>query len=345
MSARRIFRSGGQYTVPINKIGDGMKKLVVKWLCVLLSSFLIPLCLKSALPTREEDAVHTPTEAEQATPGAADTVRLYLSGSGRTVTLSLRDYVIGVTAAEMPVSFAHDALCAQALASLTYALYQQRRPKQALPEGAQLSDDPAAYQAFWTEEEMRDRWGDDFADNYEKIRRAADEVIGYEIVYEDEPVAAAFHAISPGKTESAENVWGAEIPYLVSVDSGGDSVSPHYRSRLTVNAKEFGAKLGLETDDDPEDWLGEAAYSESGTLLTVGIAGKTFTGQELRRIFDLHSAAFTLSCDGNSFTFDVKGYGHGVGMSQYGADYYARQGMTWREIIAHYYPGTRIVER
>ena len=320
-----------------------MKKFVVQWLCVALSAFLIPFCMKNAVPRQEEPArVATPSDAEGE---EADTVRLYLSDSGETVTLSLRDYVIGVTAAEMPVSFEHDALCAQALASLTYTLYQQRHPKQALFGGAELSDDPASYQAFWTVEEMRERWGDDFDVNYEKIRRAADEVIGYEIVYEDEPVAAAFHAISPGRTESAENVWGAEIPYLVSVESGGDSVSPKYRSSLTVNAKEFKAKLGLETDDDPEDWLGEAEYSDAGTLLTVAIAGKTFTGQELRRIFGLQSAAFTLSCDGGSFTFDVKGYGHGVGMSQYGADYCARQGMTWREIIAHYYPGTSIVER
>ena len=250
-----------------------------------------------------------------------------------------------VTAAEMPVSFAHDALCAQALASLTYALYQQKHPKAALSDGAAVSTDPAVYQAYWTTDEMRERWGDDFTDNYEKICRAVDEVIGYEIVYEDEPVAAAFHAISPGRTESAENVWGAEIPYLVSVESEGDSVSPKYRSTLTVNAKELKAKLGLEADGEPEDWFGEPEYSEAGTLLTVEIAGKEFTGQELRRLLGLQSAAFTIDCDGDTVTFSVKGYGHGVGLSQYGADYYARQGMTWREIIGHYYPGTSIAER
>ena len=325
-----------------------MKKLVVKWLCLTLGTLLIPLCMKNAVPPRESASVtvaapaQEPREAPREEP---ETVRVYLSDRGKTVTLSLRDYVIGVTAAEMPVSFEHDALCAQALASLTYTLYQQKHPKQELADGAQLTDDPASYQAFWTEEEMRQRWGDDFDVNYEKISRAADEVIGYEIVYEDEPVAAAFHAISPGRTENAENVWGSGIPYLVSVESEGDSVSAKYRSSLTVNAKEFRAKLGLDTDGEPEDWLGDAAYSDAGTLLTVEIAGKTFTGQELRRIFDLQSAAITLTCDGGSFTFDVKGYGHGVGMSQYGADYYARQGMTWREIIAHYYPGTSIVER
>lgn len=319
-----------------------MKKLVIKWVFLTLGTLLIPLCMKNAVPPRESAAVLTPTDAAE---GPADTVRLYLSDSGRTVTMPLREYVIGVTAAEMPVSFAHEALCAQALASLTYTLYQQQHPKQTLADGAELSDDPGSYQAFWTEDEMRERWGDRFDDNYAAVSGAVDEVIGYEIVYRDEPVAAAFHAISPGKTESAENVWGDSIPYLISVDSEGDSVSPKYRSSLTVNAKEFGAKLGLDTDDAPEDWLGEAVYSEAGTLLTVEIAGKTCTGQELRRIFGLQSAAFTLSCDGGSFTFDVKGYGHGVGMSQYGADYYARQGMTWREIVAHYYPGTAVAER
>ena len=129
------------------------------------------------------------------------------------------------------------------------------------------------------------------------------------------------------------------------MESAGDSVSPKYKSSLTVNAKELKAKLGLETEEAPEDWFGEPAYSEAGTLLSVEVAGKTFTGQELRRVFGLQSAAFTVDCDGDVFTFSVRGYGHGVGLSQYGADYYARQGLTWREILAHYYPGTSIVER
>lgn len=328
-----------------------MKKLLVRWLAVLIGTMLIPLCMKNAIPEdRTAEAPQTPTDAPRQTAEPsdsppADTVRLLLADRQETVEMPLRDYVVGVTAAEMPVSFDFQALCAQALASLTYALYQQAHPKQTLSGGAQLSDDPASYQAFWPVEEMRERWGDAFEDNYAKICSAVDEVIGFEITYEEEPVAAAFHAISPGKTESAENVWGAEIPYLVSVESEGDSVSPKYSSTKTVNVKEFGAKLGLETDDPPADWLGETEYSDAGTLLAIEIAGQTFTGQQLRTVFELPSAAFTLSCDGETVTFDVKGYGHGVGLSQYGADYYARQGMTWREIIAHYYPGTEIRER
>ena len=320
-----------------------MKKIVVRWVCVMLATFLVPFCMKSAVPPEENGGgTATPTDPS---PRAGDTIRVYFPDRDETREMSLRDYIVGVTAAEMPVSFAHDALCAQALASLTYALYQREHPKNELAGGAEISTDPAVYQAFWTVEEMRDRWGDDFEDSYEKICRAVDEVIGFEIVYEDEPVAAAFHAISPGRTESAENVWGAQIPYLVSVESAGDSVSPKYRSSLTVNAKELKAKLGLETEEAPEDWFGEPEYSEAGTLLSAEIAGKTFTGQELRKILGLQSAAFTVDCDGDTFTFSVKGYGHGVGLSQYGADYYARQGLTWREILAHYYPGTSVAER
>ena len=319
-----------------------MKRLVVKWACVMLATFLIPFGMKSAAPTRQSGPAATPTDPAQR---QDDSIRVYFPEEDKTVEMSLRDYLIGVTAAEMPVSFAHDALCAQALASLTYALYQRRHPKNALADGADISADPAAYQAFWSTDEMRSRWGDDFEDNYEKISRAVDEVIGFEIVYGDEPAVAAFHAISPGRTESAENVWGEEIPYLVSVESEGDSVSPKYSSSLTVNAKELKAKLGLTADGDPAEWFGEPEYSEAGTLLSVEIAGKTFTGQELRRILQLQSAAFTVDCDGDTFTFNVKGYGHSVGLSQYGADYYARQGLSWREIVAHYYPGTSVEER
>ena len=319
-----------------------MKKFVFRWLCAVLAAFAIPLCMKSALPPRQSAPAQMPTDPA---PQEDGTIRVYFPDRDATEEMPLRTYIVGVTAAEMPVSFDHEALCAQALASLTYALYQQKHPKNALADGADISTDPAVYQAFWTEAEMRERWGDGFAENYEKICRAVDEVIGFEIVYEDEPVAAAFHAISPGKTESAENVWGAAIPYLVSVESAGDSVSPRFRSSLTVNAREFRAKLGLEAEGAPEDWIGEAEYSDAGTLLTAEIAGKTFTGQELRKIFGLQSAAVTIDCDGDAVTFHVKGYGHGVGLSQYGADYCARQGMTWREIIAHYYPGTSVVER
>ncbi len=322
---------------------EKMKRCFVRWLCVTLVTLLIPLCMKSAIPPDgPEPSRHTPADAQRE---ETDTVRVRLSGSGGILTLPLRDYVAGVTAAEMPVSFDRQALCAQALASLTYALYRQSHPPESQTDGAPLTDDPSSCQAFWTVEEMRERWGDDFEENYEKILSAVDEVIGYEITYEEEPVAAAFHAVSPGKTESAENVWGAEVPYLVSVESEGDSVSPKFRSSLTVNAREFGAKLGLETDDPPEEWLGETEYSDAGTLLRAQIGGKTFTGQELRRIFGLQSAAFTIAFDDGGFTFDVKGWGHGVGLSQYGADYLARHGMTWREIIAHYYPGTEIGER
>lgn len=309
----------------------------------MLVTFLVPFCMKSAVPPNGSDVESAaPTEAVQP---SGDTIRVYFPDRDAAEEMSLRDYIVGVTAAEMPVSFESDALCAQALASLTYTLYQQKHPKNKLTDGAEISTDPAVYQAFWTTEEMRDRWGDEFEENYGKICRAVDEVIGYEIVYEDEPAAAAFHAVSPGKTESAENVWGSEIPYLVSVESAGDRVSAKYKSSLTVNAKELKAKLGLETEEAPEDWFGEPDYSEAGTLLSVDVAGKTFTGQELRRIFGLQSAAFTVDCDGDVFTFSVRGYGHGVGLSQYGADYYARQGLTWREILAHYYPGTEIMER
>ena len=321
-----------------------MKKFVVKWLCVMLGTFLIPFCFKSAVPPRQNGSGVAATPTEVPVP-SGDTVRVYFPEEDRTEEMDLREYIVGVTAAEMPVSFAHDALCAQALASLTYTLYQRAHPKAALADGAAVSTDPAAYQAYWTEDEMRERWGGDYEENLAKIRRAVDEVIGYEIVYGDEPVAAAFHAVSPGRTESAENVWGAEIPYLVSVESAGDSVSPKYASSLTVNAKELKAKLGLEAEGAPEDWFGEPVYSEAGTLLSVEIAGREFTGQELRGVFGLRSAAIAIDCDGDAVTFSVRGYGHGVGLSQYGADYYARQGMTWREIIGHYYPGTSIVER
>ena len=318
-----------------------MKKFILLWAGIFLSVVFIPL-LSGTSPEGAADKKEAPPETARNT---SNEISVYMADSGKTETMTLRDYIIGATGAEMPAAFEHDALCAQALCSLTLAVYYSGRPDNSAPGSAAISTDPAVHQAYMSVKEMKKKWGGDFEKYYEKLCAATDEILTYVITYDGEPIVAAFHAVSPGKTESAENVWKNAVPYLVSVDSAGDSFSPKFTSSLTVSADEFSEKLGLSRMDEDTDIPGETVYSDAGTLLSVKLGGKTFTGQQIREAFGLQSNAIKISSKDGEITFSVKGYGHGVGLSQYGADYYARQGMNWREIIAHYYPGTEITDR
>ena len=312
---------------------------------VALSMVLIPLIMGSAaLKKHGQTDASAPAAASATDPGGEEAIAVFLPESDETETLSMREYVIGCVAAEMPAAYEEDALRAQAVASATLARYMKTRESadDAL-HGAQIAADPGRYQGYFTQAQMRERWGDDFDAYYEKIAAAVDDTLPYTLCYAGEPIVAAFHAVSAGVTETAETVWGKALPYLTNAESEGDRLCPGYASSVCVSPAAFREKLKLDPDGKPEnEWLGEATYSQAGTLLRLQVCGKETSGEELRTLFSLRSAAVKPRWDGENFVLDVTGYGHGVGMSQYGADYYARQGWTWREILAHYYPGTEL---
>lgn len=330
-----------------------MKRYLLLALAVGLALVLIPAAMCARLQRAgageppEEPQTTAATEAAEAPPETPEneTIRVYMSDAGAARTLSMRDYIISAVAGEMPAVYEPEALKAQALASVTLARYMKARGENEGLSGAVISTDPAQHQGYMPVEEMRQRWGENFTAYYEKIAAAVDAVLPQVITYNGAPILAAFHAVSPGVTETAANVWGADIPYLVSCESEGDKLSPGYASDATVTPAAFLEGLSLpEQQTDPSEWLGEAVYSDAGTLLSLTVCGEPFTGAELRQAFSLRSAAVRVGFVGDSFRFDVTGYGHGVGLSQYGADYYARQGMDYREIIAHYYPGAEITD-
>lgn len=319
---------------------------------------LIPVVLlhpqQTAASTPEEKF---PVQTEFSTQNAeivensADTreyYRVYRCQSGEIQEIPVRDYVIGAVAAEMPVSFEPEALKAQAVAAHTYAERQclAAAGRQEL-EGADFSDDPAKYQAFLTEDELRERWGTHFDNNYSKISTVVDDVVEKLLTYEDEPIIAAFHAMSTGLTESAQNVWGSDVAYLQSVESPADPDAPQFEECVTFSPDAAGDRLksthsALDLTGDPSGWFGEPVYSQAGTVLSMPIGDGIFTGQELRTLFALRSAAFTVTYEGGGFTFTTKGFGHDVGMSQYGANAMALEGAEYTEILAHYYPGASL---
>ena len=274
------------------------------------------------------------------------------AASGTVMALSPFDYICGVTAAEIPITFHPEAIKAQAVAAHSYALRQMglqlQNPDPDL-KGAYLSTDPAHFQAYLSREERQDLWGDQFEQNESALEAAVSEVLGCILVSGEEPVAAAFHAISSGRTESAADVWGRELPYLVAVDSPEDAENPQMYSEVTVSAADAAAILtgcagGVSLPENPAEWIAVTSRTESGMVRTAKVGGTEVSGDTLRAAFGLASANFTVSCDGETLTFAGKGRRPGVGMSQYGADAMAQAGSSWREILARYYPGAEIAE-
>lgn len=333
-----------------------MKLFSILCVCVTLAMTIIPLM---AYEKKDGETVTEPTTTQQETTAppqvpegySVDEIAILNAETGDVSVLHMRDYIIGAVAAEMPASYHDEALKAQALACFTYAVRkireEEKKPNASL-KGAHVSTDSRVHQAYMSVDQMKERWGDQFAAYYDKIAADVDAVAGKMIVYNDEPIVAVFHAISSGKTETAENIWGgSSYPYLASAESEGDVLSPQYATTSMLTEKQFAAIAknisGVSLGDDPGSWVSETKLSETGTVISVKIGGKELTGTQVREAFSLRSPTFSISYDNDgTFTFQVSGYGHGVGMSQYGADYMARQGSSYEEIIKHYYTGVSI---
>lgn len=193
---------------------------------------------------------------------------------------------------------------------------------------------------------MKAMWGDHYKAYREKITKAAEKAMRHLITYEGQPIVAAYFAISAGKTtEDAGNVWEGPLPYLTPADSHWDKEAAGYRSTVTITAAELRKKLTAQsilTGQKPEEWLKVLTRSEAGYVTAVQAGDRVLTGQQLRTLLGLRSAAFTVEYKNELFTFDVLGYGHGVGLSQAGAQYLAQHGKNYQEILLHYYPGAAL---
>ena len=328
-----------------------MKKKVMLYgfLCLLLTGLpLIPAKLLKPQQTVIEETQEETEETEEVHFAEEKYYHVLDIDTGEILEISVRDYLIGAVGAEMPVSFEEEALKAQAVAAHTYAERQaelsDRRPEL---NGADFSDDASHYQAFYTKEELKKLYNNNFKEYYEKLESCVDAVLHEILIYQDEPIIAAFHAMSGGMTESAKNVWGSEIIYLQSVDSSTDRNAPQFEQEVSYTPEEvremlLASREGLFLGTDVEHWFGEPECSDAGTVMQIAVGTSIFTGQELRTIFSLRSAIFTVSYEDGKFIFTTKGYGHDVGMSQYGANAMAKDGADYQEILAYYYPETEL---
>jgi len=262
--------------------------------------------------------------------------------NNKTVEMPLEEYVVSVVLAEMPADFDIEALKAQAVAAHTFALHRKATNSD---KEYDITDDFALDQAFITESDAREKWGENADEYIKKIKTAVSDTQNLALTYNGEIALAAYHAISFGKTEDCKNVWGGSRPYLTSVISIGDKLSPNFISTKTVSVAEFKALFPtLNLTDNPKDYFKDIQKTDAGTVKTLTVCGNQISGSEIRKALDLRSACFNVSQKDNTFTFTVYGYGHGVGMSQNGANYMAQQGADYKEILYHYYKGCKIEE-
>ena len=336
----------------INLKVSKMKK--IGFLCIILGFFLVFAPLLSLIgsdpalsPKPESNTQPTDKDkesnAENMSSQENDIFQVYIKEKNEVVSLSALDYITGVVAAEMPAVYDAEALKAQAVASYTYAYYIRSRSiasPDASIKGAHISDQSTAHQAYRSPEKLKELWGDDFDTYYTKVKNAVSEVVGKLIVYEDEPIMAAFHAMSWGQTENCKNVWGGDVSYLVSVDSSGDKTSSSFINTFTFSEQSF--KNILSINDDTVT-IGEITHTQAGMVDTITINGKDYSGMKIRSLFSLASPCFTLERQNGNFIFTTKGKGHGVGLSQNGANALAKEGYNWEEILLHYYQDVSII--
>jgi stage II sporulation protein D len=265
---------------------------------------------------------------------------------GDTVfNMTMGEYLTGVVAGEMPVSFETEALRAQAVAARTDTLYSMFVSPNPRHPQADMCGDPACCAAYLDEDALRGQWGADYAAYFAKIQDAVRATDGVYMTYASQPILAVFHSSSAGYTEDSGSVWGRSMPYLVSVPTPETPEEvPNYISTVTVSRQDFADTVTAARPDavfagDALTWVDGVTYSPGGRVASVTLGGVAVTGTELRAMFALRSTAVSVEITDGGVLFTTTGYGHGVGLSQYGANILARRGGAYREILTAYYTG------
>lgn len=340
-----------------------MKRLLIFFLALTVILYAMPIFTLGFGRDDTEQAQAPQLPEEDRTVGEAVLVgetesydratRVTVCIGGKASDMTIHDYLCGVVAAEMPASFPEEALKAQAVAARTYTLYKIKLYESGTPtpeshNGAQLCDDPTHCKGFCDlAAKEKELWGA----SAEKYRAIIEESVtstdGIIATYGGEPIAAVFHAASGARTESAIDVWGGNAPYLQSVPSEGGEASANFHASVSVTADRFRALFlakypKADLSGLPATWFRDSARSEAGGVINMLVGGVRVQGTEIRTMFGLNSTNFKLKTTETSLTFETTGYGHGVGMSQFGARAMALEGKTYEEIIKSYYTGVEL---
>ena len=289
------------------------------------------------LPSSEESTATQQTQ-ETFTPEEFTDMISVLSADGTSVSMELEEYLIGVLLGEMPMDFDMEALKSQAVVARTYTL--RRNSTTPKHQGGAVCMESACCQSYCSAKNYIANGGTESS-----VKKAIDAVAatrGQVLTYNGMLIEATYFSCSGGRTEDALSVWGTDIPYLQAVDSPGEENAVHYTDSLTFSAAEFENRLGLSLLGNPTEWFGNVTYTDGRGVEYMVIGGVAFKGTELRQKLGIRSTAFTVTPLENSVHITTKGFGHRVGMSQYGAEAMAVKGNTYRQILAHYYPGTTV---
>ncbi|MFT4416370.1 stage II sporulation protein D [Fredinandcohnia humi] len=280
-------------------------------------------------------------EPPQIASGPTVEVAVHRASSNNIENVPLEEYVIRVLASEMPGEFELEALKAQALAARTYIVKQMLSDqKLGVPEGAVVSD-TTRHQVYYNREELKKILKDEYDWKIEKITKAVAETQGQILTYNGSPIDALFFSTSNGYTENSQDYYQTEYPYLKSVPSPWDVNTEKFHDQIEMTITEFEQKLGIKVGNSKE--IGKVtARTQSNRVATVEVGGKTFTGREIREALKLRSTDFTWERKGSHIVIQTKGYGHGVGMSQFGADGMAKEGKTYKDIVTYYYQGVQV---
>ena len=279
----------------------------------------------------------TPTKTET----ESITVSVYRTSFQEVEKIGLEEYIKGVLAAEMPASYELEALKAQAISARTYfvrfLLTEKKDQAPQVPQGADITDS-TQHQVYKNQDELKEMWkNDNYEKNIKRITQAVNETQGLVMTYNGELIDASFFAISNGYTENSEDYWTASLPYLRSVPSPWDKASPDFIKTKTFSSNEIESRLGVKISNEID-----VQRTSSERVSTINISGKKLTGAEFRDALGLRSTDFSIKLNGNDVQVTTKGYGHGVGMSQYGANSMATEGKKYKEILEYYYEGIKI---
>lgn len=273
------------------------------------------------------------TNSDNTTNSSMSEITIYRS-NGSIINLNMTDYLIGVVSSEMPASFNLEALKAQSVLARTYAL-------KAKQTGKKLTD-TVSTQSYIDIDQMKNKWENSFNTYYNKIKNAVENTNGEYLSYNGNYIEALYHSTNNGKTESSLDVFGNYYPYLISVSSEYDKNASSYLRTINMPLDTISNKLGLNLNNDSV--ISILSYTDGGNIKEININGNNFSGKKVRELLGLRSADFDISISDNNANITTRGYGHGVGMSQYGANGMANAGYSYKDILSHYYPGTTLTK-
>lgn len=319
-----------------------MKKVFILILTIITVTIFVPYLLVLNFSNyKNEKTIKIPQK-----------ISVYIKNEDRVCDMDFSQYLKEVVSAEMPAEFHEEALRAQAIAARTYVINRVNAYKNSkTPEehkGAYICTDSAHCKAWVSEERRKSLWPGEKADEYwKKISKAVDSTGNLIITYNDEPISAVFHSTSSGFTENASDVWGGDVKYLVSVKSEGDENSPKFKSEKIMSIDEF--KKIAEEKIPGVLWdkgiIGNISRTNAGGITKIEVGGVSIKGTDFRFMYDLRSTNIQFELTQAEIKMSVKGYGHGVGMSQYGANYLAQNGKNYEDILKTYYTGVNISEK